>query len=71
MFYNYVISVLSLLIFKKKQVGRGPIVGEDKFLNYLDKADDYFVTIGLASGDGNSAAWRIQENAGTAVICSI
>ena len=47
------------------QVGRGPLVGEEKFLNFVNKAADYFVAVGLASGDGNSAAWRIQENAGT------
>ena len=47
-----------------EQVGRGTIIGANKILNYFNTNVDYFVAIGLASGDGNAAAFKLQENAG-------
>ena len=46
------------------QVGRGPIVGEQTFMNTNDVETHLINAVGLASGLGNAAVWQVNENNG-------
>ena len=48
-------------------MGHGSNVGQEKILSYFHPIAEYITYIWLTSGDGNSAAWAIQENTGILV----
>lgn len=45
-------------------VGRGPVVGEQRFMDVKESGTSGITSIGLASGMGNAAVWRVRENNG-------
>ena len=45
-------------------VGRGPVIGEQKFMNIDTIQASKINSIGLASDKGHAAVWKVNENNG-------